>query len=113
MDRTMVSVLGKISAITAIASSVAAAANPPWPKALHDMATTNCITKLIADIPASSKERKIAESMCECMTDGYEKILTVEELEAASKLSTEEQDKLPKSDEMREVIDACRKKYGL
>lgn len=115
MDRPMVPVLSTISiAAAAIAVSFSAiAANAPWPKEVHDTAITNCVAQAIAGSPLTAKERQMAETMCQCMIDGYEKILTIEELQEAAKLSTEEQDKLPKADEMREIIDACGKKAGL
>lgn len=89
-----------------------AGAAEPWPKAMRDVVTGSCVINFGGESP-SRKFLKSVRRTCECMTDGYEKVLDAKRVLEVTGLPPDKADAAPENAQMRVVIDACMRSTDL
>ena len=79
---------------------------------MRDVVTGSCVMNFGGESP-SRKFLKSVRRTCECMTDGYEKVLDAKRVLEVTGLPPDKADAAPENAQMRVVIDACMRSTDL
>ena len=111
MSRSISYMLAASATLLSMCHALAFAADEKWPKEFQALQTNGCIAQMIAGQDLSTSARNAIEKTCECMTAGYQDVISFEAFNNSANLSPAETQAMPEYAAMRAVSIQCHEKH--
>lgn len=102
--------------IPGIALAIIAASSMPgagqWPQRARDVVMVECALNAYVDSADEPRRSERITSLCQCLADDIEKVMTAGEFLDMSSLPQEEALKSPKAVQIEAAIDKCMKRFS-